>query len=86
MEVFLLIFRYRKKENTMRTMKALKVYEWLLDNMMFIAAPAFVRTFNLTSDLQHEEIEEFLATYLGERSSKAFREMQCEVTTTLTFQ
>lgn len=69
----------------MRTMKALKVYQWLLDNMMFIAAPAFVRTFNLTSDIEHKDIEQFLDTYLGNKAPRAFREMQCKVTTTLTF-
>jgi hypothetical protein len=67
----------------MRTMKALKVYEWLLDNLMFIAAPAFVNQFGLTGEVTHEQIQEFLANYLGERSSRAFREMQCRVTTFL---
>lgn len=68
----------------MRTMKTIKVYQWLLDNQMFIAAPALVNKFNLTGELQHEEILEFLGGYVR-TPSYVFRQMQCQVTTTLTF-
>jgi hypothetical protein len=68
----------------MRTMKTLKVYQWLLDNQMFIAAPALVNKFNLTGELEHETILEFLGKYFR-NADYIFRQMQCQVTTTLTF-
>lgn len=68
----------------MRTMKTLKVYQWLLDNQMFLAAPALVNKFNLMGELQHETILEFLGTYFR-NPDYIFRQMQCAVTTTLTF-
>jgi len=67
----------------MRTMRTLKVYEWLLTNQMFIAAPALVTKFNLMGELQHEVILEFLGKYFR-NPHYIFRQMQCEVTTTLT--
>jgi hypothetical protein len=69
----------------MRTMKTLKVYEWLLTNQMFLAAPALVNKFNLMEELQHEVILEFLEKYFR-NPDYIFRQMQCEVTTTLTFE
>jgi hypothetical protein len=68
----------------MRTMKTLKVYQWLLDNQMFLAAPALVNKFNLMGELQHEVILEFLGKYFR-NPDYIFRQMQCQVTTTLTF-
>ena len=68
----------------MRTMKTLKVYEWLLTNQMFLAAPALVNKFNLMGELQHETILDFLGMYFR-NPDYILRQMQCEVTTTLTF-
>ena len=81
--VFVPIFRYIKKD-TMRTMKTLRVYEWLLNNQMFLAAPALVNKFNLTGELEHEVILDFLGKYFR-NPTYIFRQMQCHVTTTLTF-
>ena len=82
--IFYSIFRYLKNQNDMRTMRTLKVYQWLLDNQMSIAAPALVNKFNLTGELEHETILEFLGTYFR-NADYIFRQMQCHVTTTLTF-
>jgi hypothetical protein len=68
----------------MRTIKTLKVYEWLLDNKMFLPAPALVNKFGLTGEPQHEVILEFLGEYFR-NPAYILRQMQCEVTTTLTF-
>ncbi len=66
----------------MKTMKTLRVYEWLLTNQMFLAAPALVNKFNLTGELEHETILEFLAKYFR-NPDYVFRQMRCEVVTTL---
>jgi hypothetical protein len=55
-------------------MKTLKVYEWLLTNQMFLAAPALVTKFNLMGELQHEVILEFLEKYLVFTSMKDLEE------------
>lgn len=67
----------------MKTMKTLRVYEWLLNNQMFLAAPALVNRFNLTGELEHEVILEFLGKYFR-NPTYIFRQMQCQVATTLT--
>ncbi len=67
----------------MRTMRTLKVYEWLLQNNHMIPATAVVRQFPLTGDLEYKVIEEFLTTYFKHSAPRIFREMQCAVTTTL---
>ena len=69
----------------MRTMRALKVYEWLLTNQMFVAAPALVNKFGLAGNLEHDEIEEFLAVHFRNPSS-VFRRIQCDVSTSLTIE
>jgi len=69
----------------MRTMKTLKVYEWLHTNNYMIPATAMVRKFPLLGDLEHKVIEDFLDMYFGNKAPRIFREMQCAVTTTLTF-
>ena len=72
-----------KDKETMRTMKTMKVYQWLLDNQMFLAAPALVNKFNLMGELEHEVILEFLEGYVR-TPSYVFKQMQCQITTTLT--
>lgn len=66
----------------MRTMKTLKVYEWLLHNYFITPATAMVREFNLMGDLTHEQVKEFLTSYFR-RPLYIFRQMECDVTTTL---
>jgi len=68
----------------MRTMRTLQVYHWLLDNKMFIAAPAMVVKFGLTGELEHEEILEFLGKYFR-NPAYILRQMECEVCTTINF-
>ena len=65
-------------------MKTMKVYQWLLDNLMFIAAPALVNKFGLTGELQQEVILDLLGAYFRNPSG-VLRAMRCDVTTTLTF-
>ena len=69
----------------MRTMRALKVYEWLLANQMFVAAPALVNKFGLAGNLEYDEIEKFLAEHFRNPSS-VFRHIQCDVSTSLTIE
>jgi hypothetical protein len=66
-------------------MRALKVYEWLLANQMFLAAPALVNKFGLAGNLEHGEIEDFLAEHFRNPSS-VFRRIQCDVSTSLTIE
>ena len=69
----------------MKTMKTLKVYEWLLDNNYMVPATAMVRQFPLLGNLEYDMIEQFLDTYFKHTAPRIFREMQCAVTTTLHF-
>jgi len=57
-------------------MKTLKVYEWLLKNLMYIPAPALVNKFGLTGELEHEVILEFLGKYFR-NPDYIFRQMRC---------
>ena len=79
------LYLYTTKEIDMRTMRALKVYEWLLANQMFVAAPALVNKFGLAGNLEYDEIEKFLAEHFRNPSS-VFRRIQCDVSTSLTIE
>lgn len=69
----------------MKTMKTLKVYEWLLQNNYMLQATAVVRQFPLLGNLEYPVIEKFLDMYFEHTAPRIFREMQCAVTTTVHF-
>ncbi len=68
----------------MRTMKTIKVYEWLMNNQMHLAAPALASQFGLAGEAEHEAILQFLGTRF-KNPDYIFRQIKCAVTTTLYF-
>jgi hypothetical protein len=70
----------------MRTMKTIKVHEWLVTNNLITPAKALRQDIGLEGDLEYRVIEQFLDMYFEHTAPKIFREMQCEVTTTLHFE
>ena len=81
---FVLIFRYIKKD-TMRTMRTLKVYEYLINQGMATGATELLKDFEGVDNIEHGSLLEFLVPYYGEFTEEIFTYMQCHVTTTLTF-
>lgn len=47
----------------MGTIKTMKVYQWLMDNKMYLASPALVNEFDLMGELKQEVVLEFLGKY-----------------------
>ena len=47
----------------MGTIKTMKVYQWLMDNKMYLASPALVNEFDLMGELEQEVVLEFLGKY-----------------------
>ncbi len=81
---FVLIFRYIKKD-TMRTMRTLKVYEYLINQGMATGATELLKDFQGVDNIEHGSLLKFLVPYYGEFTEEIFTYMQCHVTTTLTF-
>lgn len=69
----------------MRTMKTIKVSQWLSNQGMVKASENFLSTFGHMENVDYGGIEGFLGLYYGDKTSDTFRDMQCHVITTLTF-
>ena len=82
--VFVPIFRYIKKD-TMRTMKTLRVYEHLINQGQAYVATDLLMLFEEVEDIDYDGLLGFLTIYYGEFAQEIFLNMQCHVTTTLTF-
>lgn len=68
----------------MRTMKASEVHEWLVTNHFLTPAKALREKFVLAGHVEIKDIEDLFAMYF-KRPSYIFRQMECDVTTTLHF-
>ena len=69
----------------MRTMKTVQVAGWLSNQGMVSASKNFLSTFGHMENVDYGGIEGFLGMYYGDFASHTFLDMQCQVTTTLTF-
>ncbi len=69
----------------MKTMRTQKVAQWLGNQGMVDAMNTLLTTFQGIEDLDYGGIEGFLYMYYGEFTPEVFLHMQCDVTTTLTF-
>jgi hypothetical protein len=69
----------------MRTMKTVKVAQWLGNQGMVDASNNFLSTFGHMDNVEYDGIEAFLGLYYKDFAGDVFLTMQCHVTTTLTF-
>jgi len=69
----------------MKTMKTLKVYEWLVNKGRATGATKLLVLFEGIEDLDYPGLEAFLKIIYRKDSEAIFREMQCDVVTTLNF-
>ena len=69
----------------MRTMRTVKVAEWLGNQGMVEAKDKFLSTFGPIENVDYEGIEGFLYMYYKDFAGDVFPSMQCQIVTTLTF-
>ena len=69
----------------MKTMKTLKVYEWLVIKGRATGATKLLVLFEGIEELDYPGLEAFLRIIYKKDSEALFREMQCDVVTTLNF-
>ncbi len=69
----------------MKTMNTVKVAEWLGNQGMVEAKDNLLSTFGHMEDIDYGGIEGFLYIYYKDFAGDVFLSMQCQVSTTLTF-
>lgn len=69
----------------MRTMNTQRVAQWLDNQGMIAASKSFLSTFGHMDKVDCEGIEAFFNMTYGESDGFIYRHMQCNVTTTMTF-